>query len=165
MRARTFCDETGLRLHDDGILLVESDLLYATARRQSHHSPRHQHIVASGSCDAPSPAAESMYSRCPPRLHARRPDRLLQRMATLQDGLHQMRHVGSRTGLVEAYSNYSPFLSVIFTSCTRCCTCSMCTTAVRSDRVPGEVQKKLETQKRGPSGANWLRVEMPCRGN
>lgn len=79
MRARTFCDETGLRLHDDGILLVESDLLYATARRQSHHSPRHQHIVASGSCDAPSPAAESMYSRCPPRLHARRPDRLLQR--------------------------------------------------------------------------------------
>lgn len=79
MRARTFCDETGLRLHDDGILLLESDLLYTTARRQSHHSARHQHTVASGSCDAPSPAAESTYSRCLPRLHARRPDRLLQR--------------------------------------------------------------------------------------
>lgn len=109
MRARTFYDETGLRLHDDGILLLESDLLYATAQRQSHHSARHQHTVASGSCDAPSPAAESTYSRCSPRLHARRPDRLLQRNGTLQDGLHQMRHVGSRTSLVEAYSNYSPF--------------------------------------------------------
>lgn len=79
MQAREFCDETGLRLHDDGILLLKSDLVYATARRQSHHGARHQHTVASGSCDAPSPAAESTYSRWPPRLHARRPDRLLQR--------------------------------------------------------------------------------------
>lgn len=31
-----------------------------------------------------------------------------------------------------------------------------------SDRVLGKDQKKLETQKRGPSGAHWLRVEMPC---
>lgn len=29
----------------------------------------------------------------------------------------------------------------------------------------GGPQKKLKTQKRGPSGANWLRMEMPCRGN
>lgn len=143
-----------------------------TARRQSHHSPRHHACCNSlWWLRCSFPAAQEYIDRGPASLPllqcaASRPA-YCRRVGDTAGRLHQRRHVGSRPeprrGLQRLHT--SPSRRAVFTARTR----FLCTTAEGNEPAVREAgkagPKKLETQKRGSSGAYWLRMQMPRRGN
>lgn len=175
MRARTFCDETGLLLHDDGISLLESELVYAasavpiTSRRKT---PRHGSLWFLRCCFSgcreygtykQRPASSAMHAGptgyCSGWRHCRM-------------GLHQVRHVGSLTSLAEAYSNhiaYSLFrLRYSLLEHAWLCVRNRQTGVIRpswGDGVPKRSSRPRNVGRRVPIGYGWrCHVEAIRRG-
>lgn len=97
VRARTFCDETGLLLHDDGISLLESELVYATSAvpiTSRRKTPRHGSLwflrCSFSGCRECGTIQVGARLVC---MHAG-PTGCCSRWRHCRMGLHQVRHVG-----------------------------------------------------------------------
>lgn len=153
--------------------MMESGCLRAAwslTRHAANHAAAQRHH-ASHACNN-SPAGVDKEARRLASSAARRPDRpaycrRLDGWATLQDGCVRDDTWETRPSLVEADSNYTRVLHVGGSHCPYAVSGHNWQRAAK--RLPWRGREggpeKLETQKRGPSGLDWLRVQMPCRGS